>query len=235
MVTTFQIYRTAAACRTTFLGLVRLKRAVTKIGLPTGQWLLVLVDFSRFGLFFQAKNMSDEATLELCPGDCYRLDVRCVGDIYVLPCLPRRRCTRRAGKDCARILRAGAILPMGRSGDRRAGRADRVGNVPPWIKADFRAPWKRKRTGRLAVRPGFRMRRATRRGPWRAVFFMAPLIVDRIKRPLRCLSPEHSKQERGLNRVSGILEGHQAIAPPGMLQALYPRQRTPSPFGLLLI
>lgn len=64
---------------------------------------------------------------------------------------------------------------------------------------------------------------------------MAPLIVDRIKRPLRCLSSEHSKQERGLNRVSGILEGHQAIAPPGMPQALYPRQRTPSPFGLLLI
>ena len=64
---------------------------------------------------------------------------------------------------------------------------------------------------------------------------MAPLIVDRIKRPLGCLSRERFKQERGLNRVSVSLEGHQAIAPPGMPQALYPKQRTPSPFGLLLI
>ena len=105
------------------------------------------------------------------------------GTSTVLPCLPRRRCVGRAGKDCARILRAGAISPMERSGGRRAGRADRVGNVPPWIKAGFRAPWKRKRTGRLAVRPGCRMRRATKHKPWRAAFFMAPLIVDRIKRP----------------------------------------------------
>ena len=84
MVTTLQIYRTAAACRTTYLGLVRLNRAVTKIGLPTGQRLLVLVDFSRFGLFSQVGNMSDEATLELRPGYRYRLDVRYVGDIYGL-------------------------------------------------------------------------------------------------------------------------------------------------------
>ncbi len=37
---------------------------------------------------------------------------------------------------------------------------------------------------------------------------MAPPIVDRIKRPLGCLSPERFKQERGLNRASVILEGH---------------------------